>query len=611
MCGIVGYVNNGDKDAKILKKMTDKIVHRGPDDEGHFIDDFISLGFRRLSFLDLKTGGQPIFNEDKTKVLVFNGEIYNYRELREDLKSKGHIFKTDTDSEVLVHGYEEYGTDLPSKLRGMFAFVVYDKEAQEIFGARDYFGIKPLYYYKKDTEFMFASEIKSILKHPKFIKAFNPEALESYLSFQYSSLTETFFKDVFKLPPAHYFIYKDGELKLERYWTPKFEPDDSKDLNYWVEKIKEQMAESVDAHKISDVEVGSFLSSGIDSSYIVSLAHVDKTFTVGFGEDEKYNEISYAKELSESLGIENINKIITSEEFFKEIENIQYHLDEPLADASAIALYFVSKLASEHVKGVLSGEGADELFAGYNIYREPYDMPIYDKIPFILRRIIGWLCSLLPEVRGINFLVRRGKRLEERFIGNAFIFQDKERKKILKITTTAPSSKDLVKPYYDMAKNSDASTKMQTLDINMWLVGDILQKSDKMSMANSLEVRVPFLDKKVMELAEKIPTKYKLCNGTTKFALREAASSVLPEKWFKKKKLGFPVPIRVWMREEPYYNLIKEKFESETANMFFDTKRLVKLLDEHKAQKKDNSRKVWTVYIFLIWYDIYFGKGTN
>lgn len=609
MCGIIGYINNGKKNEDIIKKMTNKIVHRGPDDEGIFQDDFVSLGFRRLSIIDLNKGKQPIFNENKTKVLIFNGEIYNYQTLREELIKCGHKFETESDSEVIIHGFEEYGEDVCNKLRGMFAFVIYDIDNKELFGARDYFGIKPFYYYNEDKEFIFGSEIKSFLEHPNFKKVFNEDALESYLSFQYSSLQETFFKGVYKLPPAHYFKYKDGNLNITRYWEFKFDPDDDKDLDYWVDNIKKTMSESVNAHKISDVEVGSFLSSGIDSSYIVTLANVDKTFTVGFGEDEKYNEISYAKELSDNLGIEAHSKIITSEEFFHEFPLIQYHMDEPVADASAVALYFVAKLASEHVKVVLSGEGADELFAGYNIYREPYELPAYDKIPFFIRKIIGKFFGMFPEIRGVNFLVRRGKKLEERFIGNAFIFEDKERKKILKIKTNAPSTKKVVEPYYEKTKEKDATIKMQTVDINMWLVGDILQKSDKMSMANSLEVRVPFLDKEVAELATKIPTKYKLSNGTTKYALRKAAMDVLPKKWSEKKKLGFPVPIRVWIKEDKYYNLIKDIFTNETAEKYFNTKRLIKLLDDHKNGRKDNSRKIWTVYTFLIWYNDYFKES--
>ena len=384
MCGFVGYVNHNKQDEKTINRMGDKIAHRGPDDSSFFMDDFASLAFRRLSIIDIAGGRQPMFNEDKNKVLIFNGEIYNFQDLKKDLMKKKHKFASNTDSEVLIHGYEEWGEDLVNKLRGMFAFIIYDTKKKEIFGARDYFGIKPLYYYKNDEEFMFGSEIKSFLENKNFKKEFNEDALESYLSFQYSSLNETFFKNVFKLPPAHYFKYKDGDLEIKRYWLPKFDADESKDLEYWTKHISDAMKESVEAHKISDVEVGSFLSSGIDSSYIVSLANVDKTFTVGFAESNKYNEIDYAKELSDNLGIENINKIITADEYFGKFKDIQYHFDEPESDPSAVALYFVCNLASQHVKVVLSGEGADELFGGYNIYNDVTSFATYDNLKLFL-----------------------------------------------------------------------------------------------------------------------------------------------------------------------------------------------------------------------------------
>lgn len=608
MCGFVGYINknNNIKNEDIIEKMADRIKHRGPDDASYYTDDFISLGFRRLSIIDLDGGRQPILNEDESKVLVFNGEIYNYQEIRKDLKKK-HKFKTDTDSEVILHGYEEYGTDIVNKLRGMFAFIIYDKNTKEVFGARDYFGIKPFYYYTGENNFMFSSEIKSFLEHPDFKKELNLDALESYLSYQYSSLEESFFKNVFKLTPGHYFKYADGKMDITRYFDYEFDYDDSKTLDEWSEEIKKVMADSVAKHKISDVEVGSFLSSGIDSSYIATIADVDKTFTVGFDNGEKYNEISYAKELSEMIGVKHITKIISPEEFFDNFGKIQYHMDEPVADASLAALYFLCNLASKHVKVVLSGEGADELFTGYNVYREPIEYPQYKKyVPYFIRRIVSKFFGLFPEHRGINFFVRKGQKVEEKFIGNAKIFSTKERRRLLTVKTNAPSEFDLVKPLYEKQDGMDEVSKMQYVDINMWLVGDILQKADKMSMANSLEVRVPFLDKEVMEVARKIPIKYKLREGTTKYALRKAASEVLPDKWSKKKKLGFPVPIRVWMKEDKYYNLILEEFTSDNACEFFNTKKLVKLLEEHKKGKKDNSRKIWTVYTFLRWYKEYF-----
>ena len=607
MCGIAGFTNKISNTDEVIEKMMEAIKHRGPDSGGKHVDSGIALGFRRLSIIDLSTGSQPLYNEDRSLVLTFNGEIYNYRELRDELIAAGHCFSTNTDSEVLLHGYEEWGKDMLPKLRGMFAFVIWNSNNQELFGARDFFGIKPLYYTKMGESFIFGSEIKSFLLHPDFKKELNETALENYLTFQYSPCEETFFKGVYKLLPAHWFTYRDGELKTERYWSINFEADEKPDLDEWVERISETFKNSVEAHKIADVEVGSFLSSGVDSSYVAAVANVDKTFTVGFGEDEKYNEIGYAKEFSKYIGKENISKVITPEEYWDTFPKIQYHMDEPLADPAAVALYFVCKLASERVKVVLSGEGADEIFGGYNIYKEPDDVAVYNLIPRPIRRCIGKCASMLPAHRGLNFLIRRGKDLEERFIGNAYIFSEKERKQLLKIKTDAPDAKEITKPFYDKVADKDAVTKMQYLDLNLWMTGDILLKADKMSMANSLELRVPFLDRYVMALAERIPKRYRVTKENTKFAMRKAALAACPPLTANKKKLGFPVPIRVWLKEDEYYNKVRSEFESERAKMFFNTDKLVELLDQHRAGKYDNSRKIWTVYTFLVWYGVYFG----
>ena len=607
MCGFVGFTNTGNNSNRIIEDMMDKIRHRGPDSGGKHVDGDIALGFRRLSIIDISASGdQPIYNEDKSKVLLFNGEIYNFQSIREELVAKGHTFTTKTDSEVLLHGYEEYGEELLNKLRGMFAFVIWDMNTKELFGARDFFGIKPLYYAQMGDTFMFGSEIKAFLAHPDFKKELNEAALESYLTFQYSPMEETFFKNVFKLPAAHFFKYSDGKLTVKRYWDIHFNADNEPDLDEWVNRISDTFKNSVEAHKIADVEVGSFLSSGVDSSYVAAVANVDKTFTVGFGEDERYNEIGWAKEFSKYINKENISKVITPEEYWNVISKVQYHMDEPLADPSCIALYFVCNKASEYVKVVLSGEGADEIFGGYNVYKEPMSVPAYNLIPRPIRRGIGAVASKLPAKRGINFLVRRGKDLEERFIGNAYMFSEKERKALLKIKTDAPDAIELTRPFYDKVKDKDAVTKMQYLDLHMWMTGDILLKADKMSMANSLELRVPFLDKEIMALAERIPTKYRVTDENTKFAMRKAALRSAPPQTANKKKLGFPVPIRVWLKEDKYYDVVKASFTSPVAEHFFNTDLLVKLLDEHKEGKKDNSRKIWTLYIFLVWYKVYF-----
>ena len=609
MCGFVGFTNKISDNGTVLEKMMNRIVHRGPDSDGKFFDQNIALGFRRLSIIGLEDGDQPMFNEDGSLVLVFNGEIYNYPDLKAELIELGHTFKSHADSEVLLHGFEEWGEDLVARLRGMFAFVIFNKKDNSMFGARDMFGIKPFYYTEMNGSFIFGSEIKAFLDHPDFKKELNEEALAHYLSFQYSPTEETFFKNVFKLPPAHYFTYKNGAMQKTRYFRPDFN-EESGVLEYFADKTDEAVRESVKAHKIADVEVGSFLSSGIDSSYIAEAAQVDKTFTVGFEspDGDRYNDIHFAKEFAETIKVENIAKVITPEEYWSTFPKIQYHMDEPLADPAAIALYFVSNLASQYVKVVMSGEGADELFGGYRIYQEPITVTAYDSLPFALRRFIGKICSYLPQKHGINYLVRRGKTIEERFIGNANIFSFKERNAILKseIAKNACSPQDLCKKFYKEVEGKDDVTKMQYLDINMWLMGDILLKADKTSMANSLELRVPFLDKNVMKLAETIPLNSRVSTVSTKLALRKAAEKTLPRRTATKDKLGFPVPIRVWLKEDVYYNIVKEAFTSEAANKYFDTDKLVALLDLHRSGKADVSRKIWTVYTFLVWYKRFF-----
>ena len=610
MCGFVGFTNKINDASIVLGKMMGRIKHRGPDSDGKYVDEQIAMGFRRLSIIDLSDqGSQPIFNEDKSLVLTFNGEIYNYKDLREELVASGHKFYTHTDSEVLIHGYEQWGEDMLDKLRGMFAFVIFNKNTNEVFGARDFFGIKPLYYAKMGETLMWGSEIKSFLDHPHFKKELNTDVLETYLTFQYSPTTETFFKNVYKLPAAHCFTYKNGEMNVRRYWEVKFHADNGPSLEDWVNRISDTFKNSVEVHKFADVEVGSFLSSGVDSSYVAAVANVDKTFTVGFGEDEKYNEIGYAKEFSKYIHKENFSKVISPEEYWNSLSKIQYHMDEPLADPAAVALFFVCQIASEKVKAVLSGEGADEIFGGYNIYHNPADMASYFKIPRPIRKAVGAVADKLPHKHGINYLIRGSKDLDERFIGNAYIFSEKERKDILSIKTNAPDAMAITKPFYDKVRDQDQVTQMQYIDLHLWMTGDILLKADKMSMAHSLELRVPFLDRKVMELAEQIPVKDRVTETETKYAMRLAALQACPPQTAKKKKLGFPVPIRVWLKEDKYYNIVKDKFTSPQSAQFFHTDKLVQLLDDHRAGKYDYSRKIWTVFSFLVWYDVYFSDN--
>lgn len=609
MCGFCGFTGELVDREQILRQMTDAITHRGPDSDGYYTDVAAAMGFRRLSIIDLDAGHQPLYNEDKTLVLTFNGEIYNYRALRQQLSDAGHCFATESDSEVLLHGFEEWGEQLLPKLRGMFGFAIWNRETQTLFLARDYFGIKPVYYTRlPDGRLVYGSEIKSILLHPDVEKTFNPAALDNYLSFQYAVPDETFFKGIYCLPPAHCLWYKEGEITVSRYWEATFAPQEDMPLETAVDEIDRVFTDSVEAHRISDVEVGCFLSSGVDSSFVASYFSGQKAFTVGFDNGEHYNESTFAAELAREVGIEHHVHLITETEYWEALPQVQYVLDQPLADPACVALYFVSKLAAEHVKVVLSGEGADELFGGYRIYHEPYSLRSYQRLPRWLRRALAGVAAILPPVKGKSFLIRGAKSLPERFIGNANMFSRREKEKLLKtIPATDPTVH--IAPFYARTEEQDDVTRMQLLDINRWMVGDILLKADRMSMAHSLELRVPFLDKEVFAVASRIPVKHRIAAGTTKYALRLAAKRHIPSASAEKPKLGFPVPIRVWLKQQKYYDIVKAAFLTPQAERFFRTDVLVKLLDQHLAGKKDNSRKIWTVYMFLVWYNVYFPEA--
>ena len=612
MCGFVGFLNDTDDaelNMSIVRSMADKIAHRGPDDEDYYIDDKISMGFRRLSIIDLEGGKQPILNEDGTKVLVYNGEIYNFKDIRKELIEKGHVFATNSDSEVILHGYEEYGEKVCEKLRGMFAFAIWDKKEKTLFGARDIFGIKPYFYYKNGDAFFFASEIKAFLPHPGFKKVLNKERLPEYLCFEYIPSEQTFFKNVFKLPPSSYYILKDGNLTIQKYFEMEYRIDDEKSIEYFEELISETLSKSVDIHTISDVEVGCFLSGGIDSSYVtaeVAKRGKVKTFSVGFAE-EQYSELPYAQEFAKTIGVPNFAKKITAEEYFDIAPTVQYYMDEPLPNPSALPLFFLSQNASKYVKVVLSGEGADELFGGYHYYKDPLDFESYRRIPKPVRQLAAVAARALPRnIHGRRFLIRGAQDIEERYIRNNYVFDYIERNKVLNFKQKAQNPAHYTKPYFDKVKHLDDITKMQYADINVWMVHDILVKADRMSMANSLEVRVPFLDREMLKVALAIPSKYRVSRTNTKIVLRRAAARVLPEKTANMRKKGFATPLNDWLRQDRFYNRVKESFESDIAREFFDTKYIMKLLDDHKAGRAKNMKKIWTIYSFILWYQKYF-----
>lgn len=612
MCGFAGYIHNYgtfDKE-EVIHKMADRIKHRGPDDAHYYIDDGIALGFRRLSIIDLEGGRQPILNEDGSLVLLFNGEIYNYQELREELIKAGHVFTTKTDSETILHGYEEYGKKILDRLRGMFAFIIWNKNTKELFGARDIFGIKPFYYYKKGKEFMFGSEIKSFLSHPNFEKELDEDMIPLYLSYEYSPDERTIFKNVFKLPGAHCFTYKNGELKVERYYKIEYKIEDDKSLEYWEDAITKEFTESVSMHQIADVEVGCFLSSGVDSSYVVKEISKGtkkvKTFSVGY-EEEKYSELPYAQDFSDVIGVPNIANKVSADEFFDAVPEIQYYMDEPLPNPSEIPLYFLAKNARRYVKVVLSGEGADELFGGYPMYLAGGHFDHYShKVPRPVRKVLGTVAKHCPNFKGKNFLVRGAMEPYQRFMRANYVFQSAERQKFLKRPIASKVPEEYSKRYFNEVSNLDEPTQLQYVDMHTWMIYDILLKADRMSMANSLELRVPFLDKKMLELSTRIPSRYRAANETTKIALRGAAIKQLPERTANKKKLGFPVPLNDWLREDKYYNKVKAAFQSDIAEKFFVASELIKLLDDHKNGKALNMQKIWSFYTFILWYEQFF-----
>ncbi|MDN3449428.1 asparagine synthase (glutamine-hydrolyzing) [Planococcus sp. APC 3906] len=616
MCGFIGCIHGSQemKNEKILKEMLGTITHRGPDDQSTYIDDKVSLGFSRLSVLDLRSAAnQPLVDEGV--ILVFNGEIYNYRDIRAELMELGFKFSTTSDTEVLLKGYLHFGEKIIEKLRGMFAFLIWDKPNEKFIVARDPFGIKPLYYTKLlDESYLFGSEIKSFLKHPGFVKELNKRALKPYLTFQYSVLDETFFKGVYRVHPGTYMVReKDEDFRTVPYFSREFK-EQKKSYAEYIRDIQEAVAESVEVHRVSDVPVGSFLSGGIDSSYITSLLKPQKAFTIGFKEyEEMFDETKLAIDLAGQLDVEIKQRYVSAQESFDVFPAIQWHMDEPHSDPSIIPLYFLNEMASKEVTVILSGEGADELFGGYEWYQPSKKLKQYRKLPKAIQHSAAQFSNVLPPANPFRkFFQKAIQPIEERFIGHAMVWSEKDALGILKEGyQIGPSVQEVVNPYYLNMDYHSETDKMQTLDLELWLPRAILLKADKMSMAHSIELRVPFLDKKVFETAKQLPENMRVDYGKSKVALRDAAIRNLPEDWAKRKKLGFPVPIRHWIREEKYYKKIQSTFQQGYVKEFFDQPKLLGYLEQHYQNEENYARYIWTIYSFCVWYEQYFLKDEN
>lgn len=617
MCGFVGFIDENDQTydhrAAIIA-MADAIAHRGPDSEGYFNDGRTALGFRRLAIIDLAGANQPLYNENRSLVLVFNGEIYNYRELRRQLIAAGHAFSTQGDAEVVLHGFEQWGEGVLDRLRGMFAFALYDTATGELFCARDTFGIKPLYYAVEGGRILFGSEIKGLLAHPHARRSLNERRLAHWLCMEYLPDEETLFEGVRKLPAGHWLRWRNGRAERGRWFVPRFAPDAGRSLEESAEAIEAALRESVAAHAIADVDVGCFLSAGVDSSLVAREAArimEARAFTIGWGEG-RFSELEAAATFARATGLPNEGRILGAEQFFASVPAVQYAMDEPLPNPSAVPLYHLCAMAAESVKVVLSGEGADELFGGYPYYQECLAFAPYMTVPAPARRALAAAARRLPEgTHGRRFLMRGAHPLPERYIRLEYNFPWAEALDLLAPElgarcAAAPTPWELAAPLFAEIE-ADEITAMQTADILTWMQQDILLKADKMSMASSLELRVPFLDREVFALASTLPVSQRVGRRETKIALRAAAARMLPQATAAMPKQGFVTPLAQWLRKDPWREQVHEVLNSERARRFFRTDRLNALLDEHQRGPRSHMKKIWSAYCFLIWHEQYFG----
>jgi asparagine synthase (glutamine-hydrolysing) len=612
---LIGFLS-ADANAKAVEAGVDGSLpdmrHRGPDESGTWSDDDVVIGFQRLSIIDIDHSHQPLPWLGGRYQLIFNGEIYNYLELRERLAREfGAVFETEGDGEAIVAGYHYLGEKVVRELRGMFVFLIWDSHERVLFGARDWFGIKPMFTYSDERGTFFASEKKSLLDvaGPDVHGDVDKTALQQYLTLQYVPEPASMHSAIRRIESGTYFTMRPGEqVHPHRYFHPDFVARAVPEPERLYREIAAALEDSVAKHMRADVTVGSFLSGGIDSTVVAALAkrHNPKllTFTTGF-EREGYSEIDVAAESAAAIGVEHITKVVTPQEMMDALPRIVWYLDDPVADPALVPLYFIAREARKHVKVVLSGEGADELFGGYTIYREPISLRPFEKLPRPVRRGLGLVSARLPEgLRGKDLLRRGSIGIEERYYGNARIFRPDEMAGLLKTFDPAVSYMDVTRPLYERTTHLDGSTRMQYVDLFTWLRGDILVKADKMTMANSLELRVPFLDTTVFDVASSIPTSEKITKETTKYALRRAIAEIVPAHVLERPKLGFPVPIRHWLKDV-MYDWARAIITESQADHLIDRDAALRLLDAHRDGPHDYSRKIWTLLVFLIWHGIF------
>ncbi|MEV5836731.1 asparagine synthase (glutamine-hydrolyzing) [Nocardia sp. NPDC052112] len=632
MCGLLGFLTSDAATDDVVERVYDAlhcVRHRGPDERGTWHDDHVIYGFNRLSIIDIEHSHQPLrwgpAENRERYALTFNGEIYNYIEIREELAKahaeeypNGKIFETEGDSEAIVAAFHYWGPEAVRKLRGMFAFAIWDTEAQELFLARDPFGIKPLFLATGPGGTAFGSEKKSLLELLPALglsDALDPRALEHYTVLQYVPEPETLHKDIRRLESGHYATVRAGEApRITRYFDPQFKvrafAPGSAAARY--RDIAEALEDSVAKHMRADVTVGSFLSGGIDSTAVAALAmrHNPKliTFTTGF-EREGYSEVDVAAESAEAIGARHIVKVVSPAEFAAAIPEIVWYLDDPVADPALVPLYFVAKEARKHVKVVLSGEGADELFGGYTIYREPLSLEPFEYLPRGIRKLAGRLSERIPDgTRGKSLLHRGSLPLEERYYGNARSFSDAQLRAVLREFRPEWTHQDVTAPIYAQSRGWDPVARMQHLDLYTWLRGDILVKADKMTMANSLELRVPFLDSEVLKVAEQLPFEQKITKETTKYALRQALEGIVPPHVLHRAKLGFPVPLRHWLRGTELYDWAHLQIAESQTDHLLDKGAIKGMLEDHRAGRGDHSRRLWTLLVFMVWHGIFVEK---